>query len=260
MKKSGNRRRALMIGAAGVLAVIPGLVIVFLSSCGRYSNVAAFIPGDIKTQTISAAGDGNTPMPTKSRLPTSTTTPQQPATPPPSPTPILSHIFVPVVEKAGNPTSFQARLPLVIKTNKASLTSTPPDPAIEVPFKEKTILVDISDQHVYAYDKGKLVFSFIASTGRNHLTRIGRYRILDKIPNAYSDPWGFWMPYWMGIYYAGYNLENGFHSLPVLSNGVKLWGSKIGSPVTYGCVVLMPDDMKKLYRWAGVGTAVVIQK
>lgn len=147
----------------------------------------------------------------------------------------------------------------MIKAYNTSLTSTPFNPAVEVTFKEKTILVDISDQHVYAYAEGKLIFSFVASNGRHNLTRIGHYRILDKIPNAYSDPWGFWMPYWMGIYYAGYNLENGFHSLPVLSNGVKLWGSKIGSPITYGCVVLMPNDMKKLYRWAGIGTAVVIQ-
>ena len=173
---------------------------------------------------------------------------------------MLSKLFIPVAAKAGVPASFQARLPLVIKTNHTPLASAPLNPDTGAPYKEKIILVDISDQHVYAYHKGELIFNFAASTGRRNLTRVGRYRILDKIPNAYSDPWGFWMPYWMGIYYAGYNLENGFHSLPVLSNGVKLWGNKIGSPVTYGCVVLMPNDMKKLYRWAGIGTAVVIQK
>jgi lipoprotein-anchoring transpeptidase ErfK/SrfK len=113
---------------------------------------------------------------------------------------------------------------------------------------------------VYAYEKGKPVFSFVASTGRNNSTQAGHYRILDKSPNAYSDPWGFWMPYWMGIYYVGYNLENGFHSLPVLSNGAQLWGSQIGSPITFGCVVLRPNDMKQLYKWAGIGTEVVIRR
>ena len=260
MKKFGKRcGNLLWVGVRGVLAVIRLVVIVCLSWSGSYRNVAAFIPRSIKTQTVSTGGGMNTPASTRSWLATSTMTPRQPATPPPTQTPILSNIFIPVVEKAGNPASFQARFPLLIKTYNTSLTSTPFNPALEVPFKEKTILVDISDQHVYAYEEGKLIFSFVASTGRHNLTRIGYYRILDKIPNAYSDPWGFWMPYWMGIYYAGYNLENGFHSLPVLSNGVKLWGSKIGSPITYGCVVLMPNDMKKLYRWAGIGTAVVIQ-
>lgn len=173
-----------------------------------------------------------------------------PSTFPVSQSPKLKNIFLPVIQKQGDPYSFKARLPLLANTS----------PAPEIPYKEKTILVDISEQHVYAYEKGELIFSFAASTGRKNLTRPGSYRILDKIPNAYSDPWGFWMPFWMGIYYAGYNLENGFHSLPVLSNGTKLWGDKIGTPVTYGCVVLLPGDMKKLYRWARVGTAVVIQK
>jgi lipoprotein-anchoring transpeptidase ErfK/SrfK len=266
MKKTGNRCGTLLwVSVIGVSAVITTTVIVFLSWAGRNSNPAALLPMSTKTQLVSTAGGMNTPTSTRSWLATSTmaapqqamaakqlaTVPQQTGTPTPSQIPILSYIFIPVIEKAGNPLSFQARLPLLIKTNS---------PVIEVPFKEKTILVDISDQHVYAYEKGKLIYSFVASTGRHNLTRIGHYKILDKIPNAYSDPWGFWMPYWMGIYYAGYNLENGFHSLPVLSNGVKLWGNKIGSPITYGCVVLMPDDMKKLYRWAGIGTAIVIQK
>lgn len=165
----------------------------------------------------------------------------------------LSNIYFPLVAKEGTPYPFNARLPLL-----ANATNSPPN--AEFPYTRKTIVVDISEQHVYAYEKGKLIFSFTASTGRNHLTRPGHYRVLDKIPNAYSQPWGFWMPYWMGIYYVGYDLENGFHSLPVLSNGTELWGSKIGSPVTYGCVVLLPDDMRKLFRWARVGTAVVIQK
>ena len=261
MKKSGKRRGTLLwAGVIGVLAVTTLVATVCLSWSGSYSNVAALTPRSIKTQTVSTAGGMNKPTPTRSWLAASTMTPPQPATPPPTQTPILSNIFIPVVEKASNPASFQARLPLLIKTNNTSLSSSPLNPAIEVNFTGKTILVDISDQQVYAYEGGKLIFSFVASTGRRNLTRIGHYRILDKIPNAYSDPWGFWMPYWMGIYYAGYNLENGFHSLPVLSNGVKLWGSKIGSPITYGCVVLMPNDMKKLYRWAGIGTAVVIQR
>lgn len=188
------------------------------------------------------------------RVATTMMTAQLPLASQASQTPTTWQIYVPVVEMDGSPLSFQTRLPLLIKSDRLSLASN----TFEVPHKGKIILVDISDQHVYTYEKGELVFSFVASTGRNNLTRVGQYKILDKIPNAYSDPWGFWMPYWMGIYYVGYNLENGFHSLPVLSNGTKLWGNKVGSPVTYGCVVLLPGDMKKLFRWASVGTIVVI--
>jgi lipoprotein-anchoring transpeptidase ErfK/SrfK len=111
-----------------------------------------------------------------------------------------------------------------------------------------------------AYEGKKLVFSFDVSTGRNGSTYAGDFSILDKIPNAWSAPWGFWMPYWMGIYYVGSNLENGFHSLPVLTNGEQIWGDEIGVPITYGCVVLNPKDMKRLFNWAEIGTAVTIRR
>jgi LysM repeat protein len=123
----------------------------------------------------------------------------------------------------------------------------------------KSILVDISEQQMYAYEGKTLVFSYDVSTGRNGSTFTGTFSILDKIPNAWSAPWGFWMPYWMGIYYVGSNLENGFHSLPVLTHGQQIWGDEIGVPITYGCVVLDPGNMKRLYNWAEIGTPVVIR-
>ncbi len=132
-------------------------------------------------------------------------------------------------------------------------------PAAPAGGRGKSILVDISDQHMYAYEGKKLIFSFDVSTGRNGSTAAGAFSILDKIPNAWSAPWGFWMPYWMGIYYVGSNLENGFHSLPVLTSGVEIWGNEIGVPITYGCVVLSPGDMKRLFNWSEIGTPVIIR-
>jgi LysM repeat protein len=133
------------------------------------------------------------------------------------------------------------------------------DPAQNPDGGAKTILVDLSEQRVYAYEGEAQVFSFPASTGRGNGTLSGDFQILDKIPNAYSDPWGFWMPNWMGIYWAGPYLENGFHSLPVLADGTELWGDQIGTPVSYGCVVLLPQDMQQLFDWADLGTPVEIR-
>ncbi len=247
MEKSSRQRGTFANGKLPrLLAVVSLLVMACLSCAGSFRNAVALIPRDIKTQTMTTAEGTYTPTSTSSLLATATIIPLKTATPQPtypsqtSQSSIPIHIYFPAIAYSGIPT------PTPVPT--------------QVPFAGKTILVDLSDQRVYAYNGGKLVFNFIASTGRNHLTRPGHYKILNKIPNAYSAPWGFWMPNWMGIYYAGYNLQNGFHSLPVLPNGTKIWGNKIGTPVTYGCVVLMPNDMKKLYRWAGVGTAVVIQK
>ncbi len=122
---------------------------------------------------------------------------------------------------------------------------------------EKLIIVSINEQHLYAYQGSKLVFSFIVSTGGNNSTVAGTYHILDKIPNAYGWNWNFWMPDWMGIYYVG-SLENGFHALPLLANGQRLWANEIGTPITYGCVVLGIADAQELYDWAEVGTTVQI--
>ncbi len=260
-KRSGKRWGTLLwVSATSVLAVITLGIMVCLSWSGSFRNVVALIPRNIKTQTMGTGRGMNSPTSTRSWYATSTITPLQPVTPPPSQNPILTYTFIPALANLGIPTSIPTGLLPLTTTNNTSPTSTPLTPNIKLPFAEKTILMDISDQRVYAYEKGKLILSFIASTGRNNSTRVGHYKILDKSPKAYSNPWGFWMPYWMGIYYVGNNLENGFHSLPVLSNGVQLWGRKIGSPITYGCVVLKPNDMKKLYHWAGIGTAVVIRK
>ena len=122
----------------------------------------------------------------------------------------------------------------------------------------KYILVDISDQHMFVYEGDVVVYSFVASTGMNNATRAGLFSVLDKIPNAYGATWNIWMPNWLGIYWAG-SLENGIHALPILSNGAILWEGYLGTPISYGCVVLGTYESKLLYDWAEVGTPVEIQ-
>lgn len=123
----------------------------------------------------------------------------------------------------------------------------------------KRILVDISEQHMYVYEDGSLVFSFTASTGMNNATRAGSFSVLDKIPNAYGATWNIWMPNWLGIYWAG-SLENGIHALPILPNGATLWAGFLGRPISYGCIVLDTYDSQLLYDWAETGVPVEIQR
>jgi LysM repeat protein len=131
-------------------------------------------------------------------------------------------------------------------------------PTSEPLYGQKRILVDISQQHLYAYEGDVLVFSFVASTGMNNATRVGIFSVLDKIPNAYGSTWNIWMPNWLGIYYSGY-LENGIHALPILSNGNRLWEGYLGRPISYGCVVLGTAESQMLYDWVEIGTVVEIQ-
>ena len=122
----------------------------------------------------------------------------------------------------------------------------------------KRIVVDISEQHMYVYDGDSLVYSFIASTGMGNSTRVGTFSVLNKIPNAYGATWNIWMPDWLGIYWSG-SLQNGIHALPILSNGATLWAGYLGTPISYGCVVLDTADAQALYNWADIGTPVEIR-
>ena len=131
----------------------------------------------------------------------------------------------------------------------------PPNPSYG---GSKYILVDISEQHMYVYDGDALIYSFVASTGIHNATRIGNFAVQSKIPNAYGSTWNIWMPDWLGIYWAG-GTENGIHALPILPNGATLWEGFLGSPVSYGCVVLGTYNAQVLYDWAEIGTPVEIQ-
>ena len=111
---------------------------------------------------------------------------------------------------------------------------------------------------MYVYQGNTLVYSFVASTGMNNATATGHYSVLNKIPSAYGSTWNIWMPYWLGIYWAG-TLQNGIHALPIMPSGAELWAGYLGSPISYGCIVLSSYDAQLLYNWVDVGTPVDIQ-
>jgi len=123
----------------------------------------------------------------------------------------------------------------------------------------KKIVISISQQHLWAYNGDRVVYSFVASTGlATSPTKPGTFQVLDKIPNAYASTWNLQMPYWLGIYHVG-SMENGIHALPILSNGQRLWSGYLGRPVSFGCIVLGTQAAHQLYDWADIGTPVVIQ-
>ncbi|MDF1513689.1 MAG: LysM peptidoglycan-binding domain-containing protein [Anaerolineae bacterium] len=143
---------------------------------------------------------------------------------------------------------------LIYVGQKLRLTGSAPAPI----GGAKLIVVDLSEQHMYVYQGDQLAFSFIVSTGRaGSYTLPGEYRVQSKIPNAYAATWNLWMPHWLGIYWAG-SLENGIHALP-LQNGQLTWAGWLGTPISYGCVILGTEEAALLYNWAEIGTPVSIR-
>jgi len=132
------------------------------------------------------------------------------------------------------------------------------DKVMYILFPPKRIEIDISKQRFYAYEGDNLVYNFPTSTGlRGRDTATGRYKVLDKIPMAYSSIWRLKMPYWLGIYYVG-RVENGIHALPIRPDGSVMWGGLLGQRASYGCVILSTQAAKTIYNWAEIGTEVHI--
>ena len=112
---------------------------------------------------------------------------------------------------------------------------------------------------MYVYNGGRLVYKWPVSTGlpgRN--TARGNFKIQSKYDEAWSSIWQLRMPYWLGIYDVG-TYENGIHALPINRRGQKLWAGLLGSPASFGCVILSTENAATLYKWAPMGTPVIIR-
>lgn len=123
----------------------------------------------------------------------------------------------------------------------------------------KRVEIDVSTQHMYAWQGDTLVYEFVISTGRGpYQTRRGTFPIKSKVPMAYSSAYNLYMPNWLGLYDVG-RFENGIHGLPTSERtGRQLWAGVLGRPVSFGCVVMDLDDAQLLYDWVDLGTPVVI--
>jgi hypothetical protein len=138
----------------------------------------------------------------------------------------------------------------------ATLRLTPtPVPSYNGP---KRIEISISEQRMYVWEGETLVYKWVCSTGEpGRDTAPGHYRVLEKIPEAWSSIWGLRMPYWLGIYWVG-SIQNGIHALPINPNGTTLWAGYLGSRVSFGCIILTTENARTLYDWAPVGAPVWI--
>ena len=125
---------------------------------------------------------------------------------------------------------------------------------------QKKVIVDISEQRCRRFENDKLIDTSPCSTGMKNATKTGHFKVQSKLRKAYGGTWDIWMPYWLGIYWAGAT-ENGFHGIPWnAKSGRRIWAGLVGTPATFGCVMLRDVAMKELWNWADIGTEVVIRR
>lgn len=137
-----------------------------------------------------------------------------------------------------------------------------PDDLIPLPIvREKRLVVSITDQHLWAYQNGQLVWEYPISTGiADSPTSPGVFQIQSHELNAYANSWDLHMPYFMGIYRPAPNIDfmNGFHGFPTRDGTNLLWTNSLGRPATYGCVLVGNNVAEQLYTWAEEGVIVEV--
>ncbi|WP_420629324.1 L,D-transpeptidase family protein [Candidatus Leptofilum sp.] len=173
--------------------------------------------------------------------------------------------FASIGRKVGIPYPWiQAANPDVADALTVGQTITIPSPDDLLPYPvvdSKRIVVNISQQRAWVYENGALKWEWLASTGiASSPTAPGVFQIQTHEPNAYAANWDLWMPNFMGIYQPAPNVAfmNGFHGFPTRDGVNLLWTSNLGTPVTYGCILLSNENAAQLYAWAEQGVIVEI--
>lgn len=129
-----------------------------------------------------------------------------------------------------------------------------------IPVPGKKIMINIAEQRMRVYENDALLHEWSVSTGiKDSPTHKGIFQVVDKNEKAYGSQWDLWMPYFIAIYPAGGDVYNGIHELPILSNGQRLWEGSLGSPASFGCIILGIPEAETLYNWADIGVLVIIE-
>lgn len=139
--------------------------------------------------------------------------------------------------------------------------SDPGDSAYMMPVNASTtkrIVVNRSEEMLYAYDGDVLYMKEPISTGLEFTpTPRGIFSVFYKTPSRYMQgP----IP---GVSDQEYDLPGVPWNLYFTSDGAVIhgayWHDHFGQPWSHGCVNLAPQNAKKLYEWADLGTPVVVE-
>lgn len=116
---------------------------------------------------------------------------------------------------------------------------------------QRWIQINLSKQRLTAWEGGKPVYSVVISSGKKSTpTRVGSFKIQSKYKTTrmrgedYDVPN---VPYAM-FYQGNYGIHGAY------------WHKRFGTPVSHGCVNVAPNHAKWLFKWASLGTPVVIHK
>ena len=127
----------------------------------------------------------------------------------------------------------------------------------------KLIVISLSRQVLTAYQDGAVVLTTFVATGRPALpTPPGVYHIFARYsPYKMISPWPYGSPYWYPDSWTNWAMEFAGGGYFIHDAPWRSWygpGSNIYNG-THGCVNVPYSPMSFLWKWAPMGTAVVVQ-
>ncbi|GCF11331.1 hypothetical protein KDI_48950 [Dictyobacter arantiisoli] len=135
----------------------------------------------------------------------------------------------------------------------------------------KVIKVNLTTQHIYAYNNGTIVYDALISSGQpNLLTPTGNFTIISKLhPATFYSPWPQGSPYYYAPLHINYAL--GFQGTLLFLHDAYWRGNDFGPGTnvphtvagktmtgSHGCVEMSTADAAWFYNWAAIGTPLII--
>ncbi|WP_103669932.1 L,D-transpeptidase [Pseudanabaena sp. BC1403] len=115
---------------------------------------------------------------------------------------------------------------------------------------QRWIEINRRSQTLIAWQGNRQVYAVIVSTGKSDTpTPTGIFSIQSKYPTARMQGEDYNVPDVPHVmYYSGNYAIHGAY-----------WHRSFGIPISHGCTNVAPDHAAWLYRWASIGTSVVVR-
>ena len=123
----------------------------------------------------------------------------------------------------------------------------------------RRVVFDQSAQQVWLVrDGGSVGATYAVSGSRHDNLQPGRYAVFSRSRHAVGFDYRSTMD-WMVRFTEGDNAAIGFHDIPVdvRDRPLQQW-NELGTPQSSGCIRQRPRDARELWRFAPVGTPVVV--
>jgi len=121
----------------------------------------------------------------------------------------------------------------------------------------RRVVFDISDQRVWLVDKnGTVTRTYLASGSMGNNLKPGTFSVYSRS----MDAWGIdgTTMHYMVRFAHGRHAPIGFHDIPLLHGKRVQTKSQLGIPKSHGCIRQWPDDARAMWRFAPIGTKVVV--